>query len=62
MDEEKKQCCANCAYFRVSEEYWHDHYLIQSHKYCAYHSRCNEYEVKDDHCCKDFKEYIPDRK
>ena len=56
MKEEEK-CCKNCRYFRATEEYWHDHYLIVSHTYCALRSRCNEVEVKAGDSCKD---YAPD--
>lgn len=41
-------------YFRISEEYWHDHYLIPAVNYCAYHSKCNEYKVNSFDCCKHF--------
>lgn len=53
--EETRPRCATCRYFTSTEEYWHDHYLIQSHTYCSYRSRCNEVEVKADDVCKDYK-------
>ena len=54
MEKIPEKCCSNCKYFRIQEEYWHDHYRIPEHKYCEYHSRCNEYEVKSTDCCKNF--------
>lgn len=54
MVDKDKKCCVNCKYYCVDGEYWHDHYLIPEHRYCSYHSRCNEYEVKAEDSCKNF--------
>lgn len=43
--------CDNCKYSGWTEEYWHDHYLIQPHIYCAYNGYLKRKDVERDHCC-----------
>ena len=54
MEKEEKQCCSNCLYFRVTEEYWHDHYLIPSHSCCRFFDRYNPKDVNPDGCCEHY--------
>lgn len=54
MADEKR--CKDCEYYRMQEEYWHDHYLIREYHYCAYQARYNEKEVDpNDKSCKNFQ-------
>ena len=47
--------CYNCIYYRISEEYWHDHYLIPEHHYCVYKSICSKKEVDPKGCCENYQ-------
>ena len=50
-----KDCCGTCIYYRMDEEYWHDHYLIPEHHYCIYKSIYSKEEVEPDGCCENYK-------
>lgn len=48
-----KNCCKTCVYYRVSEEYWHDHYLIPERPYCIYKSLREK--VDPNGCCENYQ-------
>lgn len=49
----EKNCCKTCIYYRVDEEYWHDHYLIPEHHYCILKLR--KEKVEPDGCCENYQ-------
>ena len=55
MKEEIKERCSGCLYFRVTEEYWHDHYLIPEHMCCVFFDRYNPKDVDPDGVCEHFE-------
>ena len=55
MEKDEKKCCMFCQYYYVTEEYWHDHYLIPEHRCCKYFDKYNPKDVKPDFCCEHFE-------
>ena len=55
MEKEYKQCCRYCKHYYVTEEYWHDHYLIPEHTCCTYIDKYNPKDVDPDSCCEHFE-------
>ena len=55
MADEKR--CETCLFYRVDEEYWHDHYLIPEHHYCVYNLYSRK-KVEPNDCCENYQSEI----
>ena len=53
MTDEKN--CMTCEYYGVSEEYWHDHYLIPQHHLCFYQLPYTPKDIDPHGCCEHYK-------
>ena len=47
--------CLTCIYYRLSEEYWHDHYLIPEHHCCIYKSKYDPKDIDPYSCCENYQ-------
>lgn len=55
MENNEQKLCKDCRYFRVTEEYWHDHYLIPEHRCCTFFDRYNPKDVDPNGCCENYQ-------
>lgn len=54
VESTEDRCCHLCKYFRIDEEYWHDHYHIPEHQYCVRYGLYEKWEVDSMDCCPNF--------
>lgn len=55
-----KKLCKECKYYRVSKEYWHDHYLIPEHYFCVKNNKFGDEIEKNKESCPNFEPWDDD--